>query len=386
MKRITICGASGLKNIGDEAILYMLLKQYNKKEQFEISVISFDKNYTERLHHLNAEIQVVQNNKAEWKKQVRECDIFILGGGGLFQDETTFFNVNVWLSKLKYALKKNKKTYIYANSFGPINYKINERALRKILPKVDVITVRDALSYKYLKSIGVEKNLYLTADPVFGFDIKDASNKLERYNLPEEYICVSIRHWFDTHPFIPVKICTKLGIRRKKDKVAYEKYIQAVATCVEYFNRQGKQIVFLSFFYNRDTKIAEDIQAQLSTPSSNMIVNREYIRPEDVVAIIKKSSLLVGMRLHSVIMAILAHTPVAVISYSQKVKGIVELAGLDEYCIDVNGMTGELLVEVVQNVEKDNAEIINKEEKFTETMKEKEAQNKVYFDKIIEHI
>ncbi len=57
---------------------------------------------------------------------------------------------------------------VYANGIGPINKRINRFLTRKVLNKVDFITLRDEDSKIFLRDLRVENdNIYVTADPVF---------------------------------------------------------------------------------------------------------------------------------------------------------------------------------------------------------------------------
>ena len=130
MKKLVIHCASGIKNTGDEAILDVLLSDFHNR--CDITVISLDAAYSERMH---PGIRFLNNTDPGWRKAVKECDLFILGGGGLIQDTTTCFNVGRWLSKLRYAMKCGKKTMVYANSLEPFRYGWNRRMAAKCLKK-----------------------------------------------------------------------------------------------------------------------------------------------------------------------------------------------------------------------------------------------------------
>ena len=160
-KKLVIQCCSGLKNSGDEAILYSVIHQF--QDEYELHVISENAAYTKKMH---PSVEVCISHR-ECLRAIRECDLFLLGGGGLLQDETTVYNVLKWLRYLRFALKAGKKTVLYANSVGPLKWRMNRWLVKKFLNRVDLITLRDRMSAELLRRIGVRKNVEVTADPVF---------------------------------------------------------------------------------------------------------------------------------------------------------------------------------------------------------------------------
>jgi len=97
-----------------------------------------------------------------------QTDVFISGGGTLFQNATSnhsflYYIGLVWLAKIL-----RKKVMIFAQGFGPLSGRINRFLARSILNKADLITLRDKDSLNSLKGLGVTKPaIKLTADPTF---------------------------------------------------------------------------------------------------------------------------------------------------------------------------------------------------------------------------
>ena len=61
-----------------------------------------------------------------------------------------------------------KPVIFYAQSMGPFRNEFNSLIAKYVLNKVDIITVREEISYNYLIELGIVKPLlYLTADPAF---------------------------------------------------------------------------------------------------------------------------------------------------------------------------------------------------------------------------
>lgn len=340
--------ASGINNSGDEAILSVLIDRY--VGHFNISVISLNKENTLRYH---SHIHCYSNGDKQCKKVIKNCDIFILGGGGLLQDETTIFNIFRWTKYLKLANDFNKFTMLYANSIGPLNYRFSQKVVKSLLDRVNLITLRDNTSKELLNKIGISKNVYVTNDPVFSYklikdkEISSFKDIRKLYRFPEKYICVSIRHWFDTIPLIPVSICTKLNLRTHKNQQHYLQYVSNIAQIVDYCNQTLKlPIVFTSFLVDRDNKVADDI-IKACHSSGNLILNDQNLSCEDMLNIISHSEFTIGMRLHSIIYAVCTETPIVALSYTEKVRAMIQKLGLENVCLDVNKFSFEQFKQLI---------------------------------------
>lgn len=331
---------SGIRNSGDEAILETLLRQYEK--EYDITVISKNPQYTSKMHE---SVKTCENHRS-CCNAVKNCDVFVLGGGGLLQDETTVYNVAVWLRYLSLAIRIGKTTILYANSIGPLNWWINRWLVKKYLNQVDLITLRDEASAELLKQIGVCSKIEVTADVVFSFldESGDAETGDEDGRKEGGYVCMALRHWYDIHPFIPVSICNKLHIRSRKNKRLYQTYVQTMAETTRYVNEVWhRKVVFVSFLYGRDGAVARDVLT-LAGKRENEIIEDEYMNPKETINIIRHADMLIGMRLHSIIYAICTLTPVLPVIYSSKVAGMVSLNQLEQYSISMEELEANRMI------------------------------------------
>lgn len=333
-KKMVIHCASGIENSGDEAILQVLLRRYTP--DFEVSVISLNPEKTLALHgHLG--IRALGERDAACRQAIAECDVFILGGGGLLQDKTTIFNPSRWLAKLRLAQRMGKTTCLYANSVGELRFGINRRMVARALKKVHLITLRDALSAELLERLGVA-GAQVTADPAFCLELptpEQAAAARPKYDLPKEYVCIAIRHWYDTNAIIPVKIATRLGLRSRKNARQYERYTGVMAEITQRINQElGLPVVFLSMCRGRDARVARDILEKLPENAGNIIIDDPAMTPQDALAIIGQSRLLLGMRLHSLIYAANLGIPMVPIVYQDKVAGLAQMLGAQSVHVD----------------------------------------------------
>lgn len=373
-RKMLIQCCSGIRNSGDEAILETLVRQYG--EDWDITVISRDPLYTTEMHE---KVKTCGDHRS-CCHAVRSCDVFVLGGGGLLQDETTVYNVARWLRYLRLAIRLGKPTAVYANSVGPLRWRINRFLVKRYLNRTDLITLRDEESAQLLERLGVRSRTSVTADAVFSFPVRSAAPQREEGG----YVCMALRHWYDTHPFIPVAVCSRLHIRSRKNRRKYGEYIRTMAAVTDYINRVWKKkVVFVSFLYGRDGAVARDILGLVNS-GENEIIEEEYMAPERVMDIIGGADLLVGMRLHSIIYGICTSTPVLPVVYSDKVRGMVRMNRLERYCVSMEELQPGRVIRQLELVWEERAlqKTILKEQ--FEIMREKEKENKELLGKLTE--
>ncbi|MCM1568101.1 MAG: polysaccharide pyruvyl transferase family protein [Roseburia sp.] len=369
MKKMVIHCASGIKNNGDEAILDALIQRF--REEYHIVVISLNKQYSQKIHPNVVFLSYSDRNTC--KSHIAQCDMFILGGGGLLQDTTTIYNVSRWLYYLKYACKCGKYTYVYANSIGPLHYGINRRSVKRVLKKVTRITVRDRYSQELLERMDIPCTL--TADPVFGLRYSLNGMEEKYRELPDKYVAIAIRHWFDTVPLIPVSLCTKLKIRNQRK---YNHYIEQMRECVAYINDRKKMpVVFLSFCYERDAGVARDILCTDRLQDINQIINEELAKPEDLLYIISNAELLIGMRLHSIIYALRTSCPFVPIIYESKVQSLVNMLDCNELAVFVEKLLAKDLNHKIERVLREKERLLENNSRKLSHLIQMEKKNSI---------
>src|SRR6056297_2129877 len=92
--KFIICGNYGAGNLGDELILEGLLKEFSEKfTQSEFTVMSANPEETSKKYKVCSVPHIPSGAKSslksifqrtETKKELKDADCFILGGGGLF--------------------------------------------------------------------------------------------------------------------------------------------------------------------------------------------------------------------------------------------------------------------------------------------------------------
>lgn len=350
-KKLLLSGYYGFDNSGDDAILKALVK--NLKSDYKLTALSKSPEKTKKEYHIDA---VDRFSISAVYKAMKETDLFVFGGGSLLQDITSSRSLYYYLALIKLARFLNKKVFVFANGIGPIDGKFNRFITKKVLNKVDYITLRDKSSYLFTKYIGVtNKNIEVTADPVFlleGSSDERADEILaeQGITLSDNVIGISIRNWKDS-PHLAKDVA------RFCDKLIGEDI----------------DILVVPMHYPYDVEYSELIKT-LSNNERISVLNNKY-EVEDVIALLRKCKVVMAMRLHALIYSAKANVPIVGLIYDPKVTGLIEELSVSEY-VRVEDANPEILYEkykiLMENLEDRKSTIVKanarQEERATRTI------------------
>ncbi|WP_318503429.1 polysaccharide pyruvyl transferase CsaB [Bacillus sp. T3] len=301
---IVISGYYGFDNLGDEAILFSIIQELkNNLPNTRITVLSNNPDNTKELYGVNA---VNRWNLLDVMKAIRQSDGLISGGGGLLQDKTSSKTISYYCGIMWIAHCFGKPVFVYSQGIGPISKYFNEKIVLLTLNKASFITVRDEVSKRLLLQLGVKKDVTVVVDPVLGIDFDDTnhSNWLKQSIKGERYISVSVRN---THS---------------------QDVIKKIASGLSPLAEKGKKIVFVPMFGSEDYHCSLEAKEKMTKEAQQ----HTYIAPYDLsidekATIIGSSELLIGMRLHSLILAVKKMTPFITISYDPKIDVFAKMCG-----------------------------------------------------------
>ncbi|ADQ06431.1 polysaccharide pyruvyl transferase CsaB [Caldicellulosiruptor hydrothermalis 108] len=361
MKNIVISGYYGQLNTGDEAILRVLidkLREYEREENEDLNIVvlSSRPELTSKLYNVDS-----VNRKKIWRvvKSIKKCDIFISGGGSLFQNETSNRSLYYYLFQIFVAKLFGKKVFIFSQGIGPIKKWYNILIFKHIIKLADYITVRDYDSFDLLHRLKLKKRVDLSADPAFLLNPcceKRVEKLLEKYNIDfnKKTIGIVVRKW-------------------KKEKDMADKIAQIADILIE---NEGYNVVFIPFQGKWDIiKINEIISKMKNKP----YILSENFQPHELLGVFRNFDLIVGMRLHSLIFAAIMNTRFIGISYDPKIDSFLKMYGLkpagyvdsfdiNNVLINIQYMLSE--TKMLKKIEQTTQNMVQKAEKSFEILKE----------------
>jgi polysaccharide pyruvyl transferase WcaK-like protein len=90
---------------------------------------------------------------------------------------------------------------------------------------------------------------------------------------------------------------------------------------------------------------AEKVVSRLGKERERVALVRTQFAPRDMKAILGLMDLVVGVRLHSLILASSMNVPTISIGYSSKIRAFVKLLGREDDCCRLQDVRGEWLIE-----------------------------------------
>lgn len=352
--RILISGYYGFDNSGDDAILRAIVKDIKKYgNDVEIIALSNKPEHTKSVYGIEA---INRFNIGEIRHAMENTDLFISGGGSLLQDITSTRSILYYLLLMNYAKKQGIPVMVYANGIGPINKKFNRLLTKKVLNKVDLITLRDEDSKRFLEELGVtNKNIYVTADPVFTM-LASSENKidniLKREGIPrdKELVGIAIRPWKQAPDLVNV-------------------ISMAIAKILDEYD---VNIILIPMHYPEDLDISLEVERVVSREEVYVIKNQLSV--EDIMGITKELELIIAMRLHSLIYAATQGTPMIGLIYDPKIEGFLNFIDV-KYMCNVVDMNSEELLSNFKAIWKDKQSIRIMLKKKEESLKMSALEN-----------
>lgn len=307
-KRVVISGYYGFGSIGDEAILLSMVDSFRgEMADVEIVVLSDEPFQTKSAFGVEA---ISRTNPFKIIGLLRHSDMFISGGGGLLQDIFKLRSVIYYGGLIVLARLLGLQTMVYAQGIGPLNRKLARTLTRWTFSFADLITVRDPQSKKLLQEIGVKKDVIVTADPAFALKPisrppSGAGNEhplvLERMfgKLKKPVVGIAVRDWE--------------GADLDKFALVADKLIEKLSAMV----------VFIPMKYPNDLMTSKNIADRMDNDAKVF----EFPSSKETMEAIGELDFLIGIPLHSLVMAAKQSVPFMAILYDPKVDNFLKLIG-----------------------------------------------------------
>lgn len=133
-----------------------------------------------------------------------------------------------------------------------------------------------------------------------------------------------------------------LGIAVRDWKDCYE-YKRAIAAAADRLVREGWEVVFIPFHFPRDLQSCRETSWLMQEP--NLLI-RFKLSVEELFSLLGQLDLVLGMRLHALVMASVMRTPCVGITYDPKVARFLEMTG-QPVAGTVEDLDGERLYEEI---------------------------------------
>jgi polysaccharide pyruvyl transferase CsaB len=332
-----IAGHYGFGNTGDEASLCSMVEHLREiRPGLQITAATGTPEKTAAAFGIDA---VLWSDAQAVFESVRAADLVIVGGGGIFHDYVgidphTFLTDNHWgigyfTGPAMMAALCEKPAMLYAVGVGPLFSEHSRQFTKVACEAAAAITVRDAGSRELLESIGVAADrLIVTADPAFGFTAQYPAQMdwpgAESLSIaPRPRVAVALRRW-------------DVGVHSD----FWER--EAAAGLDRFLRQNGGSVLFVPFerpenAMEDDLTVARRVHSYMKLGRAAS-VSEALLSPEQTRAMLCQCDLVVGMRLHSLILGMLAEVPVLALSYDAKVDEVMGRTGLQDFVLDIRSL------------------------------------------------
>jgi polysaccharide pyruvyl transferase CsaB len=336
VKNVVIVGYFGDNNLGDEAILGVVLQDLRMAPWPVTAIVPAYGSDPAVLERTHANLRSFMYTDVEQLLAALEGADLVLLCGGLLHDiwrphpETmltaqqsglAYYCGTAWLAGCL-----GKPVMFYGIGVGPLRYPEGQWLVRLAAGVAWAVTVRDAESAALLRGLGYAgAPPQITADPTW--QLEPAPPSVAEQVIPElrvgQWIGVALRNW-------------NVGV----DQAQWETH---VADAIEDFSRERQLgVVLIPFQHGRyalqdDVGLARRVASRLRDVP--VVVLDRWIGPHGVLAVLARLGLVVAMRLHAFIFSCIAGTPTVAVSYDAKVAHHARMLGADAPVVELENLS-----------------------------------------------
>ncbi len=292
--RPLLCGYYGEHNLGDDALLTVLLAQL--PAGVEPIVTARDQ---EQVRQRFAVATVDRQRLTAVLGALGRCNALVLGGGSLLQDSTSFRSLIYYGILIFVARSRRLPVLLWAQGLGPLRRRRSRLLVRALLPLVQASSWRDPASADLARRLG--GGGAVGSDPVWAFPPVSWQGRGG-----------------------PIVLCWRPV--RQLDAQGWSPYLKALDALAA---QSRRDVLWLPFHREQDSGLAEWLERQDVLPEALRRRSRQLnpMDPEAALDTFRRAGLVLAMRLHGLILAAVAGAPCAALSYDPKVAAAAAAIG-----------------------------------------------------------
>lgn len=326
-KPVLLAGAYGQSNLGDEYMLDVCLRLFGRNR---CAVLSSDPSHTARMHGVRA----VSSRKPTWQgmRAFLESSTVVVGGGDQFK------LIKQSAGRSRYSLLAEmllltiatgiwrKKLLFLGIGIGNIATPLAKAITKFCLSRADEVTLRDSESHRKAVLLTGRNDIALAADLTY-LDV--AGTKTSTHNGEK---LLGIAPAFEVeHPELYERLMQELG------KAAQTRLDKNPTLRVQFLPFQP------AFHEHTDVRASHDIIRHIRD-ASRCAVDSKFNK-DTIMETYRKTDVLWGIRLHSLIFACINSTPFIALVYDEKVRNFLREIGCEQWGIELDGsFTAEKLL------------------------------------------
>lgn len=301
-KRVLNWGWYGFENYGDDLLQNTMLSELEKKNIKPIFPMEV------KYPHLNA--QQVSRSYKELFIRARDCDVLVVGPGGLFpfanrKKLAVFYAVVMW-----WKLNQRKVVFFGIGISKRVDW-ISRLLWRRIIRRCDLFFTR---SDGFLGTVDVDESdtIQTIADVAFASAI----------TKPSVDACAKKR--------VGIAVANLFA---EDDSKQYENSVSVWSKVCKSLTESGYIVDLIAFTKGKDDMMINDIIRNLPENIGGGVRRVYYNEVSDAVAKWNQYEQAICMRFHSLVLSILANVPALPIAYGHKTASLAEDCALGDYLL-----------------------------------------------------
>ena len=270
---------------------------------------------------------------------LRHIHTLIVPGTGLLTDA---YGLRGWgpYNSFKWSILAKicgcKLLYVSVGA-GPFYSTLGRFFVKSALSLADFRSYRDNSTKRYLESIGFPGN----KDPVY----PDLAFSLPTRMLKQQHSTEET-----TRPVVGIGLMVyaeKYSVPDPKPETE-QSYVDILERFTRWLIEQESDVrILIGDLADLETKqkFKNLLNATLQESDCDHIIDEPILSVESLLSQIAKTEFVVATRFHNVLLALLCNKPVIAISFHHKCESLMAAMGLSEYCLDINSLNIEILIE-----------------------------------------
>lgn len=322
-RRIILHGYYGNKNLGDDAILLATKAIFEDLPHVDLRVLG----HTPHLMNTVVGDKIAKlpygrtllykYHFEKMKEQVDKADALILGGGGILYDRKSR-DVTKDIRLLLHMQSKQKPTMIYAVGVAGFWREKSKRLVKQAVENARYVSCRDPASAKRIRNLGVTTPIEVTGDPSIRIPkLLGLNPSIRHFDVQEMKVYVSLRRYYVNAQMI--KALAKL-----------------VQFLVNKYNAKVNLVPLRTAWFDDDRVALNGLYDRLDR-SYRQSVSLARRRPlvQEFTKNLASTSMIIGMKLHSIILASSMGVPCIALSYKQDVTDFMRYIKAEQYALSM---------------------------------------------------
>lgn len=300
---------------------------------------------------------------------LQQSDFLMIGGGNaIFDLSPATLSAQRFDQVVSLAKQHQLPIFVSSIGIGPFSTKKQQNAAIATLKKCDFVSFRDKRSLEYLKNAG-HPAAYASVDPVFLLPEVETFEQLKAQKKLQQRIGICVIDYRIT------------GCSRKD----YLNYLKDMKNLIHDLAAAKKEIILFSSEV-QDYETIETLYAEfLKDPQVNVVFVKEK---EDLLALYQSLNLVIGTRMHSMIVAVSQFVPIIGLSWQQKVVEMFKNLGIEEDVLAIADLSKKreiLSKKIDEKLENTDQELIEMR-RHKEEMRRAFAINYEIIDTLQQHL